>query len=67
MVDSLDPLVERRLRNAAIDPDHWWDGHHECCSFGGWSCMYWLAHPDCHQEHRNVHAHGKDVPCTVLT
>jgi len=59
-----DPIIQRIIERANVSPEVF-AGHHDECSFGGMSCLYWLRHPDCDKEHPNVHSHGPG-PCPVL-
>jgi hypothetical protein len=59
------PSIERTMRRAGQDPNTWWDGHSKHCSFGGMSCLYWLADPECRQDHPCIHVHGPGAKCPL--
>jgi hypothetical protein len=62
--EKLDPLVEQRIRSVGQDPEHWWDGHDEMCSFGGmFGCYYWIYPESCTMPHPMIHNHSKETPC----
>jgi hypothetical protein len=63
MKETLDPYIAEKIRAVGQDPETWWEGHSDNCSFGGFSCLYWLADEHCTAEHPNIHVHAKGDRC----
>ncbi len=52
-------LHDRHTDEDLIEP------HEAGCTFGGFSCQYWLVAEGCERRHPNVHVHGRDEFCPL--
>jgi hypothetical protein len=59
-----DERIQRIIEEAQVPPE-FFEGHAPGCSFGGFSCLWWLVDETCDREHPNVHTHGPGGFCAL--